>query len=259
MSRNWFLNILIGMILMVVTLAIPSHAFDIEACITEQWGDDLAPIKVFDQDVSVGDTVKAYLCRVPECNGGNPQIRFWYDYMPTYSLCPGFGMMDADYSVISRITPGTNCWEPTTLAKERLIIFVRHAGGRGFWPGSAGYVRILNPEWKITRILNAFVNNHYSGSGVEVDRDNQEIRWSGRGSCPACICRETQTEIAFLVEQTDEPALTSQGDANCDGELGPGDVVYLINYFFKGGPQPCDSAGILYTPSLLPPETNNAR
>jgi hypothetical protein len=28
------------------------------------------------------------------------------------------------------------------------------------------------------------------------------------------------------------------GDCNCDGVVGPGDVVYLINYLFRGGPAP---------------------
>jgi hypothetical protein len=28
------------------------------------------------------------------------------------------------------------------------------------------------------------------------------------------------------------------GDANSDGAVGPGDVVYLLNYLFKDGPPP---------------------
>jgi hypothetical protein len=28
------------------------------------------------------------------------------------------------------------------------------------------------------------------------------------------------------------------GDANSDGVVGPGDVVFLINYLFRGGPPP---------------------
>jgi len=59
------------------------------------------------------------------------------------------------------------------------------------------------------------------------------------------ILREASTHIAFLVEKTDT-AVTSQGDVNCDGQVGISDVVYLTNYLFKGGPTPCgDPQGIL--------------
>jgi len=30
-----------------------------------------------------------------------------------------------------------------------------------------------------------------------------------------------------------------KANANCDGEINVADVVYLINYLFKGGPPPC--------------------
>jgi hypothetical protein len=29
------------------------------------------------------------------------------------------------------------------------------------------------------------------------------------------------------------------GDSNCDGTLNVGDPVYMINYVFKHGPEPC--------------------
>ncbi len=35
----------------------------------------------------------------------------------------------------------------------------------------------------------------------------------------------------------------SYGDANCDGDLSVTDVVYMINYLFKGGPAPCSLSG----------------
>ena len=33
------------------------------------------------------------------------------------------------------------------------------------------------------------------------------------------------------------------GDANCDKMVDIGDVVYLINYLFKRGPNPCYPCG----------------
>jgi hypothetical protein len=35
------------------------------------------------------------------------------------------------------------------------------------------------------------------------------------------------------------PPFLACGDANCDGKVSVSDVVYLINYLFKGGPPPC--------------------
>jgi hypothetical protein len=34
-------------------------------------------------------------------------------------------------------------------------------------------------------------------------------------------------------------SLALNGDANCDGVVAPGDIVYLINYLFRNGPPPC--------------------
>ena len=33
------------------------------------------------------------------------------------------------------------------------------------------------------------------------------------------------------------------GDVNCDGSVNVGDAVYLINYVFKSGTEPCDTDG----------------
>ena len=38
------------------------------------------------------------------------------------------------------------------------------------------------------------------------------------------------------------PSLWASGDVNCDGVINGGDVVYLLNYLYRGGPPPlhCD-------------------
>lgn len=205
-----------------------AQSYDIEACVINQWGSDLKPIKIFDQDVSVGDTVRAPLCKAQDCTGLPPRD-WWDDFMPTYYQCPGYGYIrDADASIISRITPGG--------PNERAIIFVRHAGGRGYYPGSEGYVKILNPQWKITRIIASSDMMHdFYGSGVSIDRENGIITWLGRGGCSSCACQENRTVIAVMVEKTDTPC-KSQGDVNGDDVLTVADVVYTINYLFKGGP-----------------------
>jgi len=45
--------------------------------------------------------------------------------------------------------------------------------------------------------------------------------------------------INYLFKGGPLPNPLASGDANCDGKVSVSDVVYLINYLFKGGPQPC--------------------
>jgi len=44
--------------------------------------------------------------------------------------------------------------------------------------------------------------------------------------------------INYLFKGGSEPQPVQAGDANCDGKVNVSDVIYLINYLFKGGPQP---------------------
>jgi hypothetical protein len=44
--------------------------------------------------------------------------------------------------------------------------------------------------------------------------------------------------INYLFKGGPEPDPLESGDANCDGQVTVSDVVYLINYLFKGGPAP---------------------
>jgi hypothetical protein len=46
-------------------------------------------------------------------------------------------------------------------------------------------------------------------------------------------------QINYLFKGGPAPYPYLSGDVNCDGKLTVGDVVYLVNYLFKGGPQPC--------------------
>ena len=45
--------------------------------------------------------------------------------------------------------------------------------------------------------------------------------------------------INYLFRGGPAPDPIQAGDANCDGKVTVADVVYLINYLFKGGPLPC--------------------
>ena len=44
--------------------------------------------------------------------------------------------------------------------------------------------------------------------------------------------------INYLFKGGPEPQPVQAGDADCNGVPNVSDVVYLINYLFKGGPQP---------------------
>ncbi len=45
--------------------------------------------------------------------------------------------------------------------------------------------------------------------------------------------------ITYLYRNGPEPVPYEVGDVNCDGEVNAADVVYLINYLFRNGPPPC--------------------
>jgi hypothetical protein len=45
--------------------------------------------------------------------------------------------------------------------------------------------------------------------------------------------------INYVFKSGPPPEPLDAGDANCDGALNIGDAVYLINYVFKGGTEPC--------------------
>ena len=45
--------------------------------------------------------------------------------------------------------------------------------------------------------------------------------------------------INYLFKGGPEPDLLENGDVNCDSEITSGDVVYLIDYLFREGPSPC--------------------
>ncbi|UCB53299.1 MAG: VCBS repeat-containing protein [Candidatus Zixiibacteriota bacterium] len=47
--------------------------------------------------------------------------------------------------------------------------------------------------------------------------------------------------INFLYRGEDPPIPMETADANCDGIVDIGDVVYLLNYLYRGGPAPCEA------------------
>ena len=154
-------------------------------------------------------------------------LRAFEDPFPTYSPCPGYGYYrDGNLSVISRLS----------LLQNKVLVQVRHDGGRGRYPGSAGYIQIINPEWKITEVLAiAPPPTDQGGDGVILDEESGRIEWSGRGACPGCACREGCTFISFVVEKNPAPPVTPVtidikpgSDPNCFNNDGHGVIPVAI-------------------------------
>jgi len=64
------------------------------------------------------------------------------------------------------------------------------------------------------------------------------LRGDANGDCKVMV-----SDVIYLVNYLFKGGPASNpveaGDANCDDEVTVSDVVYLINYLFKGGPPPC--------------------
>ncbi|MCJ7459531.1 MAG: FG-GAP-like repeat-containing protein [candidate division Zixibacteria bacterium] len=94
-------------------------------------------------------------------------------------------------------------------------------------------------------------NNHYRGKIDEVKvfgraLSTEEIKAEfeagfARGDANA-DGKRTVSDVVYLINYLFKggtfPQPLQAGDCNCDGKLTVSDVVYLINYLFKGGPSP---------------------
>jgi hypothetical protein len=174
---------------------------DIQAEIRNIWSSDtISPIALFGQNANLGHVVQADL-----------DADSFSDSLPNYDdRC--LGDKNYDKSVISRFREGEG--------KVRIVLDI--TGGTGFKPGSEGYMKIVNPEYKITKIFDqsdyigvqppTMVNGvpviatDYSGFGVVTDMEEGCVSWQGRGSCPNCGCRENYFRMEFLVEKASDPA-----------------------------------------------------
>ena len=176
---------------------------DIQAEIRNIWTSDAtSPIVLFGQNVNLGQLLQADL-----------DVDSFSDLLPNHDdRC--LGDKNYDKSVISRFREGDD--------KVRIVIDI--TGGTGFRPGSEGYIKIINPEYKITKIFDQsdyigvqpptmvdgvpFIWNDYSGLGVIIDLEEGSVSWQGRGTCPACRCRENTFRMEFLIEKVTVNELT---------------------------------------------------
>jgi formylglycine-generating enzyme required for sulfatase activity len=185
----------------LVTKYVPEPTMDIQAEIRNIWTSDIiSPIVLFGKDANLGQVLQADL-----------DDDLFSDPLPSYDdRC--LGDKNYDKSVISRFGEGDD--------KVRIVLDI--TGGTGFKPGSEGYIKILNPEYKITKIYGhsdyvgvqpptmslgtPTISTDYSGFGVVIDMEEGSVSWQGRGTCPACACRENTFRMEFLVEKVSIPA-----------------------------------------------------
>jgi hypothetical protein len=89
---------------------------------------------------------------------------------------------------------------------------------------------------------NIYITGYSYGNGTE--RDYATIKYSQflRGDANA-DGKVSVSDIVYLVNYLfkggPSPAPIQRGDANCDSRVSVSDVVYIVNYLFKGGKPPC--------------------
>jgi hypothetical protein len=81
------------------------------------------------------------------------------------------------------------------------------------------------------------VTDVLGGFGGESESDNYRIPVNSGGQPAAIGISDSDTlgiEAGFVYASS-----VRRGDANADRVVNVGDVVYLVNYLYKGGPEPC--------------------
>jgi hypothetical protein len=115
--------------------------------------------------------------------------------------------------------------------------------------GCAAVLLSAHPDWvpwKVREALmytanNALTPNNTYGWGllnllaaVQYSFKTGDVNRDGKNSVSDIVYL-----INYLLKGGPEPYLPYRGDVNCDQKVSISDVVYLINYLFKSGPEPC--------------------
>lgn len=89
------------------------------------------------------------------------------------------------------------------------------------------------------------------GPNNYVSADYLSVAYYYMFDCPVQTCGDTNCDFVidigdvvyllnYLFRGQQPPVTPAMGDTNADGVIDLGDVIYLINYLFKGGPPPCE-------------------
>lgn len=187
-----------------------TNAPDVEACVLALYpGTSTSTITIFGQVTSVNTPVQANIDQI----ANDPTTAPVNDPLPVRSMCPGFNAWrNRSGSFISRLGSGPG---------DRQVISVQIKGSTGAYPGSAGYVKIVDPNWVIDQVVpgrqptggpNALYGMERSvmpsgtgadGHGTRIDRVNGVVWWSFRGGCSFCGCEENETNMTIVLARKD--------------------------------------------------------
>ena len=150
-------------------------------------------------------------------------------------------------------------YDPYPLYPRDSMCYLAHEYGGNSWFGSGKLFRItsLPKDTGTVRFDTTFIV-HCGPIGVAVRNDTGGIEyptvvWISPTiviNCPFMMgdCNEDGTinsaDIIYYVNYLfkggpDPVPMRTVGDVNCSGGLGSSDIIYLVNYLFKGGPKPC--------------------
>lgn len=107
--------------------------------------------------------------------------------------------------------------------EQRTVLFVLSGEGSEMSPGTTGPVATLY----FTKVLD----------GEPLTMSPTEIPPSHSFTLISSPCAQGVPDYERILSP--KLSLSLNGDLNCDGEINLADVVYAMNYLYKGGPPPC--------------------
>jgi hypothetical protein len=118
---------------------------------------------------------------------------------------------------------------------------VRCSAPQGYYPIKLEEDTLHQPEYDNT--LGDTLGQHIyipvlRNGIIYVAKEGVAVRGDANGDCKVGVSDMVYL-INYLFKGGPVPVPLEVGDCNCDGKVTVGDVIYLINYLFKGGPAPC--------------------
>lgn len=130
-----------------------------------------------------------------------------------------------------------------------------------YWSGTGEQWRIIFvPDDTGTLVIDTAwspPSNHLSL--LSADQNTYNLSWQTRTITVVPYCKTgdvnadfviTSSDIIYLVNYTfkgkAEPTpCVALGDPNCSGTINSADIIYIVRFVFKGGPPPCESCDLV--------------
>jgi len=150
-------------------------------------------------------------------------------------------------------------FDPYGPPQDPLVFYAVGLGCCGVVPGDSGlfcrmFYDVSGPG---TLTFRTAVHSFYGPTTMEGWDWPVSINWPAAGEVGSfnvtevspqrgdvnCDNQRTVSDVIYLINYLFKggppPSVLETGDVNCDGKVTISDVVYLVNYLFKGGPPPC--------------------